>query len=468
MKIERILVLALSAVFSVSVFATQFPDTNAGVSTDMLSQQSTGIIGEQVSTEETFKASAGILSTGGKLSIFGALAIIIVGGIVLTCYTIKGKFSELSEVLDKLNRSIGGLKKDVGTVATQQKQNQNCYAHIGGEISQSITALSQKCDKSCDYTISYVNERTEQHTKELTTVINEAAFSVSQSVSASGLTDKLELCVGKANNIAEKMEQILSVAPKLDKINEELLKLIEERPELVNLSIDNAVGLLKQCYDCGIASVEQIKEMSAVVQQCTEAHFASLSEIVESKKYYDARDSYAAAQKEAEEKIGMLERELSQAAEKNRQLLQAFNSLCPEKAGADSLFAILQDSTPEIRAETVVLISQLYWFAQLYRNAPAKIKAAFAKFDETLYDIFSERQELLQSIRGNIQNFVNTEVFKGTSYEIFWPVLNSSASEREECYNRENNEGNRICKVRSAVILNAGNIESVARIYTSL
>lgn len=67
-----------------------------------------------------------------------------------------------------------------------------------------------------------------------------------------------------------------------------------------------------------------------------------------------------------------------------------------------------------------------------------------------------------------IQSFVNAEVFKGTSYEVTWPLLNSSASEHEDHYNRENDEGNRICKVRSAVIINAGNVESVARIYTSL
>lgn len=90
------------------------------------------------------------------------------------------------------------------------------------------------------------------------------------------------------------------------------------------------------------------------------------------------------------------------------------------------------------------------------------------KFDDTLYELFSEEQELLQSIRQTIQNFINTEVFSGTSYEVFWPALNSYASEHEDHYNRENDEGNRICKIRSAVIINAGNVESVARIYTSL
>ena len=176
----------------------------------------------------------------------------------------------------------------------------------------------------------------------------------------------------------------------------------------------------------------------------------------ESVRIKQANDSLSAKNAELVQNLAHVE------AERNR-LSAAMKSLCPDDVKADSLINLLKDTLPELRAETLALVVQLYWFARLSRNTPNKIKAAFTKFDETLYELFSEEQELLQSIRQSIQSFVNTEVFKGTSYEVSWPLLNSSASEHEDHYNRENDEGNRICKVRSAVIINAGSVESVAR-----
>ena len=44
----------------------------------------------------------------------------------------------------------------------------------------------------------------------------------------------------------------------------------------------------------------------------------------------------------------------------------------------------------------------------------------------------------------------------------------SEKMKNENSYNRENDEGNEICKVRSAIVFNNGNVESVARIYTKI
>lgn len=327
-----------------------------------------------------------------------------------------------------------------------------------------------------------------------------AINSLSESLSSLELVSVLSSCFEKTADIKNELAELLNLTPELINLNKQMQNLIEKKPDLVNLSIDNAVEFLKQCHSEGISSVEQITEMHKIAEQYKIAQFASYSEMLESKKYYDMRNSHEKMQKESEGKIqNMLfsltdlqqklqslkndcsrlekenetlrskENELEQARFEKNLFQQKLQSLCPENIiPIDALSSLLQDSAPALKSETLTLITQLYWFSQLFRNTPAKIKAAFTKFDETLYELFAEKQEFLQSIRRSIQDFVNEEVFKDTSYKMEWPALNSSVSEHEDLYYRENNEGNRICRVCNAIIINSGKIETRAKISTTI
>lgn len=356
----------------------------------------------------------------------------------------------------------------------------------------------------------HVDKKINQLTSNIRSSISSAMSPASKSLSVDSLVSTMEKCIRETRDMEEKLDSLLSMAPKFSEMNEQMKKLIDERPALVNLSIDTAVELVKQCQMDGLSTAAQVMEAASVFKQCKELRFTSVAEIAESKKYYDARASHAEAMNESRQKLHHLEEEkatlcreldllkgkqtsvneevvrvtqnnetlsaenaelvrnLAQANAERERLSLAMKTLCPDEVEIDSLIGLLKDTSPVLRAETLVSVVQLYWFSQLSRNTPNKIKAAFTKFDETLYELFADEQELLQSIRQTIRPFINAEVFKETSYEVSWPMLNTSASEHEDHYNRENDEGNRICRVRSAVIVYDGHIESVARIYTSL
>lgn len=89
-------------------------------------------------------------------------------------------------------------------------------------------------------------------------------------------------------------------------------------------------------------------------------------------------------------------------------------------------------------------------------------------FDSTIYKIFADRQELLQKLRNSVLSFINDVIFKNTPYRIMWPQLGENASANAEWYNKENDEGNEICNVKSAIVFNNNNIESVAIISTKV
>lgn len=434
-----------------------------------------------------------------EILVWALVAVVVIGVVVWIGYVIYCKFVAHFETLDNLRATLSAFL-----------QRQNSFNNSRSDSSQTATLISQSENRLYNATVQYCDQKADQLYSNIHASINSAVSPVSEFLSSNDLAATLAKCSEQTVDIQTKLASFLAIAPKIEEMNERMQKLIGDKPELVNLSIDTAVDLVKQCQMEGISTAAQVKEVATVFNKCKELQFASVSEIAESKKYYDARVAHADAIDELKKTVGNLEEErgdlrqelnllkqkqmsvaeesvrIKQAndslsaknaelgqnlaqveAERNR-LSAAMKSLCPDDVKADSLINLLKDTQPELRAETLALVVQLYWFAQLSRNTPNKIKAAFTKFDETLYELFSEEQELLQSIRQTIQSFVNAEVFKGTSYEVTWPLLNSSASEHEDHYNRENDEGNRICKVRSAVIINAGNVESVARIYTSL
>ena len=379
-------------------------------------------------------------------------AVILVVCVALIVYLICARFKEhfrkvrsLSSDFGDLNVRINDLRK---TVEKINKQTQNGSGSNGSDTSKMVESITRDLD-GIDKKMDSLSGKIE-------------------SMTPAAIGSTLEKCSGSMNDFEAKLAEFLKFEPEIRTMNERLNQMVKETPGVVNLSVKNAVELVNQCQTEGLSTAELIRETNAIAKKYRELRFASLDELAESKKYYDSRMSHDDGRKESEKKIRQLEADGAELSRELDSLKQTMSSLCPEVVGVDTLFDLLKDTAPELRSETVALVVQLYWFAQLSRNSPNKIKAAFTRFDETLFELFSEKQELLQSVRQSIRKFVNSEVFKDTSYEISWPALNSSASEHEDCYNRENNEGNRICKVRSAIITNAGNIESVARIYTSL
>ena len=367
----------------------------------------------------------------------------------------------------KICVSLDTLEQHLKTSISNLLRKQSNFGYNRDNGSQTADLISQS-EKKIYNAVQYLDQKTDQLYADMQKYIYSAVTPISESLSSHTFVSVLTQCSEQTTDINAKLTSILAMTPVISEMNVQMQKLISEKPELVNLSIKTATEIVKQCQLEGIATAAQVKDVAAIFNKCKELQFSSVSEIAESKQYYDTRVALAEETDNLKKKISNLEEEKEFLQQKFNTLQQKHMSMCPDEVQADSLFNLLKDTSVELRAETLALVIQLYWFARLYRTTSNKIKAAFMKFDDTLYELFSEEQELLQSIRQTIQNFINTEVFSGTSYEVFWPALNSYASEHEDHYNRENDEGNRICKIRSAVIINAGNVESVARIYTSL
>ena len=359
------------------------------------------------------------------------------------------------------------LEEHLKTSISNLLRKQSNFSYNRDNESQTANLISQS-EKRIYNAVQYLDQKTDQLYTDMQKYIYSAVAPISESLSSHTFVSALTQYSEQTTDINAKLTSIISMTPAISEINIQMQKLISEKPELVNLSIKTATELVKQCQLEGISTASQVKEVAAIFNKCKELNFSSIAEIAESKQYYDARIAHTEESDNLKKKINDLEEDKASLRQELNTLQQKHMTVCPDEIQADALINLLKDTSTELRAETLALVIQLYWFAQLFRNTPNKIKAAFMRFDDTLYELFSEEQELLQAIRQTIQNFLNTEVFNGTSYEVFWPMLNSYASEHEDHYNRENDEGNRICKIRSAVIINAGNVESVARIYTSL
>ena len=429
-----------------------------------------------MATDQATKAAAPSVAASSpslwEILIWTFILVAAIAVIVYICYWFWKRFDSF----DRLNTSLDNL-----TFLLKQKQN-TPVNHINNGM-------------------QYAHLSSTSEAKLLT--------AIDQHLSSSALATALNGFSEQTGEIQKKLDSCLEMAPTIANMNERMQQLISEQPELVNFSVSNAVELVKKCDSKGITT-ENIESVADIYKEFISLGFEEDTQIAECKKYYDARNQHDAERVKLEMKINQHEKTIEQLSADNKSLSQdkarlereserlsgekeklsnantklttdlntaaaertrlssAVKLLCPDEVKADSLFKLLETASPALRAETVALVVQLYWFAQLSRNTPNKTKAAFTKFDETLYELFADKQELLQDIRKTILEFVNNEVFKETSYKVSWPLLDTSASEHEDRYNRENDEGNRISKVRSAVIFNAGKVESVARIYTSL
>ena len=370
------------------------------------------------------------------------LIVIVIGRLGYIIYVVCEAFKKHFNKLEALAKKVDGPGLRLVPASDSKEKGRGSIGNNSVEDSAKITLLTKSID-------NLSNNQTEA--QKATSKSCNDILSKLETLSTSGFVSSINECSNSIDQFKSKLNEILIIAPEIKKMNEQMETIREENPAFANLSIRNAVELVNQCHAEGLTTAEVIHDTIATAR-AIKVENSTLNNKIKS------------LQDDVEQKT----KDIEKIEEDRKRLYQLMNILRPEAVDVDSLLVILKDLSPELRAETLVLVIQLYWFAQLSHNAPNKIKAAFTKFDETLFELYLEKQNLLQSIRQSIQKFINDEVFKNTSYKVLWPALNSSASEHEDYYNRENDEGNRICKVRSATIFNAGNIESVARIYTSL
>ena len=184
------------------------------------------------------------------------------------------------------------------------------------------------------------------------------------------------------------------------------------------------------------------------------------------KKYYDSRNEHQKAVEDkeaAEAKFNHLQIKFNSQAEEKIRISQHNDSLqqnienlkkevesisaakyklesiqkilFPTAIDANPLLDVLKEESESVCSTVIVSLIQLYWYAQISKANPNNIKSAFTKFDDTLYEIFIGRQEMLQDIRQAVQSLINEEIFKDTPYKITWPRLGESASENENNYN---------------------------------
>ena len=327
-----------------------------------------------------------------------------------------------------------------------------------------------------------------------------------QEVSTQGVQSQLTACLESINKLKEKVQEITgskedisNIAERLAAIKVEFNQLCEEQPSVIRFAIANAIEVIQTCQETNLTQMENIRKAGEVWNVYKELHFDSCEELTLCKKYYDSRNKHQKAVEDkeaAEAKFNHLQIKFNSQAEEKIRISQHNDSLqqnienlkkevesisaakyklesiqkilFPTAIDANPLLDVLKEESESVCSTVIVSLIQLYWYAQISKANPNNIKSAFTKFDDTLYEIFIDRQEMLQDIRQAVQSLINEEIFKDTPYKIKWPRLGESASENENSYNRENDEGNEICKVRSAIVFNNGNVESVARIYTKI
>ena len=397
--------------------------------------------------------------------------------------------NKIGENVDEILRILSSGGEIQGEMHNLLRESKTCLGKFYKRVNNFVDGVPGKLEEGLKPIGEKVDTRLNEKLNEIETRLNN--FSGENKKSLNEFSVELKNLTAQIEEINTELGDLCKKLPAIKDMHKKMNALIENHPQLVMLSISNSAELVKACQDNGLANAGQICEASAFTRTCKESGFTSdsLSLIEKSKEYYDSHEKHENEKKQLEQKLASTEGELSEVKsskdsleEEKGRLEQARNDLSdklfaaqkkcdifyPENAELSSLCNLLEPLSAELHSEILVLTVQLYWYAQLFRNAPGKVKSAFTKFDETLYELLAENQELLQEIRQSISTFINTEVFKDTSYQISWPLLGASASEQEELYNRENDEGNRICKVRSAVVKNSGNIESVARIYTAL
>lgn len=290
------------------------------------------------------------------------------------------------------------------------------------------------------------------------------------------------------------------------------------QPECCNWAVVNAVEVVRTCYECGMTEPEQIKNALEIfgylsgkelfspqdVEACIEKgrkysaleeKYSAAAETVE--RYHDyetlkaQRDAFEKQIPGLTDKAAKAEENAKQFKNERDELRGQVDRLNTEKgnletsekglkatlgmlvpADIQTVIDAIRNLDPQDGTGRLPLIccqvAQLYWYSQCAAGDPSRIKAAFMRFDDGIYELLADQPEKLTRLREELQNFINSKILDTTSYEMEWPEPGTSVSENEDWYYRENAEGNRISRLRSAVIFNEGKVESRARVYTSV
>lgn len=331
-------------------------------------------------------------------------------------------------------------------------------------------SIKDRIDSKAQSRSSWISQNNREVTKrdleeigrkgmELGEKIKNLKTAMEKCLDSSGIVTGLAKCNEGVAELSQQIEtlnrscaDIRNVDTVVQHIGAQLKLLIDQHPALVDFAITDAVGLLQACQEQGLTTVEQLRS-------CRQGY-----------------DAYAQVSKQAqdcEQALNALRNELESERKDNAELQRAQDMYCPAefKAVQVALSRSMDGLSSAIQSAVTVELLHFYWYAAAFSNEPSRIKSAFVRLDDNLYELIGDsRQDLLQSVRQSIADFINDGVLRkfGTTYSIKWPELNDTASAHEEWYSRENNVGNRICKVRSALILNNSQVEACAMIYTQV
>jgi hypothetical protein len=380
---------------------------------------------EENQIEEKYRDIKNAISNkAGKKAQFTILAVATFGFVVTGVFLFliwkeqnkkKTAFSDIFRRLDELNTK----KKD-----SSDTGGKVCYPSRG-KSAEEVGGDVKKCVKES---------------------IDNLQNSLRVEMGTSGLFNKLSKC-------EERLEEISTNCARFDAFQKTLIAINEEHPDLVNVALTDAVRLLKECHRLEIAKAEQLQ---SVYQAACE------------------RNDYDEQLQATKQQLNSVE----QKSSKTYSELQHSNELLalyrPEEFAAvqEKMLTVMQGLQSDVVAAVIAQVLQFYWFVRSFANDESKIKTAFVRLDDTLFELVGNKQdqEILQEVRNAIEGYINLEIFKkaGSAYSIMWPKLGAPASEHaDEWYSRENDTGNTICKVRSALIRKNGQVVSLARVYTS-
>ena len=391
----------------------------------------------------------------------------------LSAHTIKFQSGKIKNNIDIFNALEKLLSREVAS-GTAVKSDDNSSAMI----SSNISLIKQELSRVSEGVSSIKNDVANQLVQNL----NQLAVNLEAKLTAirTGSQADMQNYVDNMNNVFS-AETVNGLRECVAAIRDNLEKLRQQQPELANCMIANAAEIFSVCQATGFTSADAIRKAGeykvyydrrqehekiaadkAALESANSELTGKNSELAA--RLENLNSEYVKLQKDAEE----AQRKLNEAKEQCNVFEESLRMFRPAGVDLDKLFAALTSAGEDERAATVVSFSQLYWYAKVSRGNARNIKAVFSKFDTSLYELFEEKPELLEAIRQSLVDAINKQIFGETNYTVQWPLLGSNASEHEDWYNRENDEGNRICKVRSAVVMNNGSVESVARIYTEM
>lgn len=283
---------------------------------------------------------------------------------------------------------------------------------------------------------------------------------VANGLDSSGIVGGLANCKETVEGLSRRIEYLRQSCAGIEEVDaavqgigNRLKELIDKHPALVDLAIKDAVALLQECQNQGIFTVDQLRN------RC------------------QAADAYAQASEQVKDYGQRLNETIRELEERNkcnddlRKSLDYLYGSADFKPVQDALQQAMAGQPDAIQSAVTTQLLQFYLYSAVFSNVPSQIKSAFVRMDDSLYELMGEdRQETLQAVRKAVVGFINNDILHrfGTPYSVSWPELNGMASAHEDWYSRENNIGNCICKVRSALIFNNGQIMSRAIIQTRI